>query len=383
MMEWADVYFEWDHLKLLVVSFGISTMIALFGHHIPRLSGRAHDLNSVQCAHKHLTPRVGGIAIFVALGVSILFAPASVVDQYKLFIIATALLFAVGLLEDLGFDVSPRKRLLAAVSASLLVIALLGVWMPRTDVPLLDAVMQYWFIGIPVTLLVTAGMANAFNMIDGVNGLSSLTAIVAALAMALIAEQAGYTAMVQLAIMFAASIFGFFLINFPRGLVFLGDAGAYTIGFVLSWFGIGILLNVPDASPWAILMVLFWPVADLFLAFYRRSRRKADAMAPDRLHAHQMVMRALEICFLGRQGRRIANPLSTVLLAPFIIAPPVVGILLWDQTFLAFAAWLGCMGLFFGAYAAAPMVIRRFRRASPYAASSSTLQVQYSADRWN
>lgn len=336
--------------------------LAVFGPRYPRLGGRAHDMTSVQSMHSIPTPRVGGIAIFVALCLSVIFAPVSISSQYASFIAATTLLFTVGLLEDFGFSISPRKRLLAAMGASLLAIALLGVWMPRTDVPWLDAVMHYWFVGIPLTLLVTAGVANGFNMIDGVHGLASMAAIAAAVAMTLIADQAGYTIMVHLAMMLAASVFGFFLVNYPSGWIFLGDAGAYTLGFVLSWFGISILLNAPEASPWAILLVLFWPVADALLAIYRRLRRKTGTMAPDRLHVHQMVMRALEICVLGRKKRNLANPLSTLVLAPFVIAPAVVGVLFWDQTIMSFAAVVGFTVLFFASYATAPMIIRRLRR---------------------
>jgi len=361
MLNTLGVSLEFHHLALIALSLAISTALAVFGPRYPRLSGRLNDLNSVQSMHCRPTPRVGGMAIFAALGLSVIFAPVSISSQYAFFIAATTLLFIVGLLEDLGFGVSPRKRLLAAIAASLLAIGLLGVWLPRTDVPGLDAVMHYWFVGIPLTLLVTAGIANGFNLIDGVNGLASMTAIVAAIAMSLIADQAGYTVMVHLALMLAANVFGFFLVNYPFGRIFLGDAGAYTLGFVLSWFGIAILLNAPEASPWAILLVLFWPVADTLLAIYRRSRRKADAMAPDRLHVHQMVMRALEICILGRRNRRIANPLSTLVLAPFIIAPPIFGVMFWDQTAMAFVAVVVFGGLFFTSYAIAPMVIRRFR----------------------
>lgn len=348
-------------MALLAISFAISVLLAAYGRRTPRVSCRAHDLSAVQSMHTRPTPRVGGIAIFSAFGLSVIFAPVSFSQPYAYFSMAAALLFAVGLLEDLGFDVSPRKRLLAAAGASLLVVLLLGVWLPRADIPGLDAVMGYWAVGVPFTLLLTAGIANAFNMIDGVNGLASMTAIVAAVAMSVIADKAGYTEMGHLAMMLAAGVFGFFLVNYPFGKIFLGDAGAYTLGFVLSWFGISILLEAPTASPWAILLVVFWPVADMLLAIYRRSRRKADAMAPDRLHFHQMVMRALEICVLGRKRRRIANPLSTLVLAPFVIAPPVVGVVFWNQTIISFAAVVGFGAVFFASYAAAPVLIRKFR----------------------
>ena len=246
----------------------------------------------------------------------------------------------------------------------MLVIWLLGVWLPRAGIPGLDAVMDYWVVGVPVTLLITAGISNGFNLIDGVNGLASLTAIVAAVALSYIAEAAGYTIMVHLAMMVAAATFGFFLLNYPFGLIFLGDAGAYTLGFVLSWFGISILLNAPEVSPWALLLTLFWPVADTLLAIYRRSRARADVAAPDRLHVHQMVMRSLEIGVLGRNRRRIANPLTTLVLAPFVMAPPIVGVLLWDQNLNAFLAVLAFGTLFFASYATAPRAIRSLRTPS-------------------
>ncbi len=248
------------------------------------------------------------------------------------------------------------------IGSSLLVIWFLGIWIPRAvGVPAIDGLLQYWAVGIPLTLLATAGVSNGFNLIDGVNGLASLVAIAAAVALSQIAKLAGDTAMVDLAVTLAAGVVGFFLLNYPFGLIFLGDAGAYTIGFVLSWFGISILLNTPDVSPWAILLTMYWPVVDTLLAMYRRYRGNRDVSQPDRLHVHQMVMRALEICVLGRNRRQISNPLTTLVLAPFVLAPPIAGVLLWNQNLNAFLAVLGFGVLFFSSYAAIPGLIRRFR----------------------
>ncbi|WP_146160229.1 MraY family glycosyltransferase [Phaeovulum veldkampii] len=362
MVHQAMLYFEWHEFVLAALAFGLCVLIVLLRSRFPRLSGRTYDLRAVQSMHTRLTPRVGGIGIFGALGLSVIFAPVSISGPYANFVLATSLLFVVGLAEDLGFPMSPRRRMLAAMGASLLAIWLLGVWLPRAGIPGLDLLVAHWAIGVPLTLLVTAGIANGFNLIDGVNGLASMTAIAAAIALSHIAELAGYTTMVHLAMMIAAGIFGFFLVNYPFGLIFLGDAGAYTIGFVLSWFGISVLLNSPDVSPWAILLTMYWPVADTLLAIYRRSRRNADVSAPDRLHVHQMVMRALEICILGRNRRQIANPLTTLVLLPFVIAPPIAGVLLWNQNQNAFLAVVVFGVLFFASYAAAPGLIRRFRR---------------------
>jgi UDP-N-acetylmuramyl pentapeptide phosphotransferase/UDP-N-acetylglucosamine-1-phosphate transferase len=211
-------------------------------------------------------------------------------------------------------------------------------------------------------LLITAGVSNGFNLIDGVNGLAGLTAIGAAVSIALISQQAGLSTMVSLSMILAAVILGFFVVNFPFGFIFLGDAGAYTIGFVLCWFGIAVLVLAPGISAWAILLTLFWPLADTLFAMYRRNRANRDAMSPDRLHFHQLVMRGLEICFLGRKRRHIANPLTTVVLAPFIIAPQVTAVLLWNKTGAAFAAVLIFLAMFFASYVVGVSAVRAYRQ---------------------
>ena len=358
-----DTLFAQENTLLIsAVSFWTCLGLVVIAPWVPRLCGRPQHLLAVQASHSRSTPRVGGIAIFGAFGASVLCAPPEISWRYLMFFLASSILFCVGLIEDLGFGVSPLRRLAAVCLASLTVIWLLGVWMPRLDIPGVDALMPISIVGIPVTLLVTAAVANGFNLIDGVNGLAAMTAGIAAVALCLIAGQADYTVMVAMTGMLAAGILGFLLLNYPFGLIFLGDAGAYTLGFVLSWFGIAILLNAPEASPWAILLTVFWPLADALLAIYRRSRRNVATMAADRLHVHHLVMRALEIHILGRGRRHIANPLTTLVLAPFVLAPPLAGVLLWDNSLWACIAVLGFTGLFFGSYGLAFVVLRRLPR---------------------
>ena len=327
----------------------------------PRLSGRVSDLRAVQSMHTQLTPRVGGVAVFGALCAGVIFVPASILGMYVNLMVAASLIFVVGLAEDLGFGVSPGKRLLAVMVSSLLLILLSGVWLPRTGILALDLVLDHWAIGVPLTILVTAGLANGFNLIDGVNGLSSVVTLGAAVGMSQIAQATGDSAIAHLALLLAAGVVGFFVLNYPFGWIFLGDAGAYTIGFVLSWVGIFILFNSSDVSPWAILLTVFWPAADTSLAIYRRYRCKRAISAPDRLHVHQIVMRTLEICLLGNKRRGVSNPLTTLVLSPFVLAPPIVGVLLWDQNTNAFWAVLVFAVLFFGSYVAIPSLVRQFR----------------------
>ncbi len=361
---------DWHAASIALIAFVVSAMIVVLARYIPLLSGGQSSLSAVQAMHIKLTPRLGGLAIFTALLAGLPLTPPTITDRYTLFIMSASFLFAVGLAEDLGLGVSPRKRLIAAAISSVLVMSLLDVWLPRADVPLLDDWMAHWAVAVTLTLLVTVGVANGFNLIDGLNGLAALTAIVAAVALALIADAAGYTVMVHLSMMLAAAVLGFMVLNYPFGFIFLGDAGAYMLGFVLSWFAIAVLNNAPEASTWAMLLVVFWPVADTALAIWRRSQSRRPAMAPDRLHFHQLVMRALEIHFLGRGHRQIANPLTTLILSPLVVAPPMVGVLFWDQPRMAFISVLFFAVLFAVTYNVAKPALKLLSRS--FRAAKST-----------
>ncbi len=342
--------FGFLHLALVLLAGLICSLLILLTPSTPRLAGSPAIMRAVQAAHLKPTPRVGGLAIFGAMALGLLFLPEGALGEHMVIIIAGMLLFATGLIEDLGFSVSPYKRLLAATFSGLVVILLLGIWLPVIGIPQLEWIMDYWFVAIPLTLLVTVGVANGFNLIDGVNGLAAFTAIAAAVAMALISIQAGYFGPLGVTTLLLACVFGFLVFNYPFGKIFLGDAGAYSLGFVISWLAITILVNAPQVTPWAIFLTVFWPVMDLSLAIYRRQAKKSGKMMPDRLHVHQLVMRSLEIYVLGRNRRRIANPLTTLVLAPFVIAPAAAGVLFWDQQLLAFYATVIFTMLVVGTY---------------------------------
>ena len=341
---------DWWTVSVIAVSFGTTLALIGLNGRFRILSGGAGRLQDVQAAHKKATARVGGVAIYAALIFGSLLMPPEITPIYFGALAATLILFSVGLCEDLGFGVSPKIRLFTMALASLILIGLTGNWIPRMGAPFLDAAISHWAIGIPFTLFVTAAVTNGFNLIDGVNGLSSSTAIIGALALGAISAAAGVTDLAYLAIIFSAAVLGFWLLNFPFGLIFLGDAGAYSIGFFLSWMGIIALERIPDLSPWAVLLIMFWPLLDTMLAIYRRYIRARDRMAPDRLHVHQLVMRALEVVFFGKHNRRITNPLTTVVLLPFVITPAVVGVVFWDKNLWCALAALMFILLFCASY---------------------------------
>ena len=314
-------------------------------------SGVARHLRTVQSAHVRPTFRIGGIAIIVGYIVMIL---AVVPQESRDLVVGLSLVpvFVIGLLEDLHVPMSPTRRLMAVWVGCVVQIWLHGMWMPRFDLPLLDAFVGYAAVGIPFTLLLVGGVSHAFNLVDGLHGLSSGTAILTSGALGVLALLAGDPEMAWLCAAFATVVAGFLVLNFPFGRIFLGDAGAYSVGFILGWFGILLVVRNPELSAWSVFLCFFWPIAEAFWSILRRKLKGISPARADRMHMHHIVLRGLEITVFGKGRRQIVNPVATLVLMPFIAAPMVVGVLLWSEPREGGMAAVAFMALFVLTYLA-------------------------------
>jgi len=320
---------------IFVFSLILCAGIVLFRRQLLEISMNRNDLDAVQSSHVVPAPRVGGVAIFVALGLGFVFSPTAMRDVYGGMLLSLGPVFLVGMAEDFGYDMRPRYRLLAAALSSGVAIAVFGTWVARSDIPGLDLVFDIAPIAILFTIFATAGVSNAFNLIDGMNGLSSGIAIMTALGLGAVALNLGDGDLAYFTFAMVAALAGFLAFNFPFGKVFLGDAGAYSIGHVLAWVSILLMGRHADLSTFSVLLIFFWPIADTVFAILRRIGAGRPADQPDRLHYHQFVMRALEIMILGRGRRHIANPLTTLLLWPLAAMPIICGVAFWNNTVAA------------------------------------------------
>lgn len=311
---------------------------------------RRGDLGAVQSSHSVPTPRLGGVAIVAALSLGSFLLPGELGNATSLLLLCLAPIFAGGLWEDIGKGVSPRGRMACAALSTLLAAAVFGVWVDRVGVPGVDWALGFAPVGIAFTIFAVVGVTNAFNLIDGINGLSMSVSIMVAAALGYVAVAHGVFELAQISALVISALGGFLFINYPFGKVFLGDAGAYSVGFVLASLAVALMHFAPDVSPAAVLLIFFWPVADTVLAIYRRRLRGRPSDEPDRLHFHQLIMRALEISLVGRRRRALSNPLATAFIVPMAAAPMLAGAVLSDSNAGAFAALFVFAVLFFVVY---------------------------------
>lgn len=317
------------------VSFLVCLSLVLMAPVILKLFSRREDLHAVQAAHTKPTLRIGGLGILagVLAGTLLLSADAAFLSYASLILVSAIPLILGGFAEDLGFQVPPRLRLGAIAISALLCATFLPAVLTHIGVPVIDDILTLYPLAFMFTIFAASGVTNAFNLIDGLNGLASFTAITTAVALSTLAMIADLTHLQNFYAMFSVVTFGFFVLNFPAGKLFLGDGGAYLLGHCLTWGGITLAIEVAGLSAFAILLIFFWPIADTALAIWRRLRLASPTDRPDRLHFHQLVMRFLEIRVLGRGRRRVANPLATLIITPLIVAPQACGLL------FAFSHW--------------------------------------------
>jgi UDP-GlcNAc:undecaprenyl-phosphate GlcNAc-1-phosphate transferase len=331
------------------IAFSTALIFASLTPLIHNMLKRNNDTAAVQAAHSNPTLRFGGVACFLAILFGSFTADAGSSIALML-VVAGAPLFIVGLLEDFGIHMSPKKRLVAIAISVLCAIYIFQISINHVGVPGLDLLLSFSAFAVLFTVFAVSGVVNAFNLIDGINGLASYTAATVAISLSVIAFGMGHQDLQDVSILIMLSALGFFAVNYPLGRIFLGDAGAYFLGFILVCVALILCHRQPEISPFAILLVFFWPVADTCLAIWRRLRLSTPHDRPDRLHFHQLVMRFLEIRILGRNSRTRSNPIATLVLMPLIAAPQIVGVIFITDHLYAVFAVLIFSALFFGSY---------------------------------
>jgi len=346
------------------ISFSAALILASFTPRLYAVLHRRDDISAVQAAHVRPALRLGGIACFLALLFESLTADIGASLAFNL-ILAGSPLFLVGLLEDFGIHMSPGKRMGAIGISVLFAIYIFQISINHVGVPGLDFLLSFSVIAVLFTVFAVSGVVNAFNLIDGINGLASYTAATVALSLSVISFGMGHQDLQHVSVIIMLSALGFFAVNYPFGRLFLGDAGAYFLGFILVCVALILCHRQPEISAFAILLIFFWPVADTCLAIWRRVVLFTPHDRPDRLHYHQLVMRFIEIRILGRNSRALSNPIATLVLMPLIAAPQIVGVMFITDHLNAVLSVLIFSVLFFGSYVFGMELAKRGHRRMP------------------
>jgi len=308
----------------------------------------------IQHHHTHtgVIPRIGGVGIAMGFAVTYLLCFYFFDQQdnrslvhYSVFAGGVAA-FLLGFIDDIK-PLGARVKLLAQI-----IIALFahhaGLKIETLNIPLTEITLQLGFFGIFVTVGWVVALMNLINLIDGLDGLAGGIGLMLMCLLAYLAYAGGVFFSLVLSLGMCGAILGFLFHNFPPAKVYMGDSGAYLIGYVIASIS---LLNYEKDTVLAALiapvLALALPICDVAFAIIRRGLKGLPLFRPDRGHIHHRMVSS----GLSRQ--------RTVLL---LYAISLLALLAGLLSFIARGLYLP---VFLGALCLIVLVIARRQKISP------------------
>ena len=354
-------------ITLAFIVSAISTLLLIRFNYLYSRHSSDSPGGGVQKFHTALVPRIGSIGILVGLTAGVIvqgYVDPTLVSFGLLLIVVLLPGFLFGLAEDLTKRVCPSVRLCATSCSAVLGGLFLGAWLTRVDIAPVDQALLGTSMGIVFTCFAVSGVAHAFNLIDGFNGLASMVGILALLGLAYVAYILGDRPLLIISLTSVGAIAGFVVWNYPRGLIFLGDGGAYLIGLLIAELAILLVVRNPAVSAWFPFILVFYPVLETLFSVYRRTflGRKNPGL-PDAAHLHQLIYRRVVRWAVGAEVSDASVKRNSMtspylwLLASVAVVPAVW---FWNNTLALQLTALLFMVLYLSLYVA--MAGRRFPR---------------------
>jgi UDP-N-acetylmuramyl pentapeptide phosphotransferase/UDP-N-acetylglucosamine-1-phosphate transferase len=330
-------------MNSIVVSF-IAALIA--GFFIVRLSALHrktldHDLTGAQKFHARPVPRIGGIAILIGMAAGGLLAYVRVMEVgiwIFWLMLAASFAFAGGIAEDWTKAVSVSWRMIFTLLSAVAGFFLLDAAIVRLDIGLIDDWLAYMPLSLALTVLCVAGIVNGINIVDGFNGLAGVVSVFIALSLAYVALQVGDAHVTTAALVLAGATAGFLVWNYPHGLIFLGDGGAYFLGFMVSELAVLLIARNPEVSAWYAALLMIYPAFEVIFSIYRKKFvRGMSPGVPDGVHLHMLVFKRLVRWTFGRRDARALtrrNSMTSPYLWLLSLAAVIPATLFWRHTWI-------------------------------------------------
>jgi UDP-N-acetylmuramyl pentapeptide phosphotransferase/UDP-N-acetylglucosamine-1-phosphate transferase len=278
-----------------------------------------------------------GIYLGVLVGLSVAMLQGATAAKLGLVVWACGLFaFGCGLVEDFTKNVRPAIRLAFTGLSALVAVFAADSMIDRVPIPGMDLLASTFAGAVFITVFAVAGVANSVNIIDGFNGLASMCAAIMLASFGYVAFQVGDNLVLTMAVVGVGAILGFFFWNFPLGLVFLGDGGAYFLGFWVAETAILLIHRNESVSPLFPLLVCVYPIFETLFSIYRRVVvRSRPASMPDGIHLHSLVYRRIMRWAMGSRGRRSLerrNSMTSPYLWILCMLAAVPAMLFWQYT---------------------------------------------------
>jgi UDP-GlcNAc:undecaprenyl-phosphate/decaprenyl-phosphate GlcNAc-1-phosphate transferase len=335
-------------LFLLILCAAVSCVACGILLRLGRRNGRRYGHGMPQRFHTGHVPRLGGVAMMAACTagwVWLAFSEAATdgagpghppfslaMTWWAVAIIAAA----GGVGEDLTHRLTATWRLLFTIVAGAVATWLLGLSIPSLGIPPVQAAWSAapW-LGIALAVFAVAGLPHAFNLIDGYNGLAGIVSLICSLALGYVCLANGDRQLAAMVLVLSGSTVGFLVWNYPRGMIFAGDGGAYLWGVVTAVASVQLVQTHAGVSPWFPVLLLIYPVWETLFSIWRKLMRGQSPGVADALHFHQLIYRRIvRDVFDDDEARRmlLRNNRTSPYLWGFTVLTVIPAVLFWSNT---------------------------------------------------
>jgi UDP-N-acetylmuramyl pentapeptide phosphotransferase/UDP-N-acetylglucosamine-1-phosphate transferase len=354
IMQW----FDFNVLIFMGMSLVLNGLIAYLWHKKFYRKLGLKSYQAIQRIHLNETPRLGGLVFILSLASFVMYTSnEESIQLFKLILICLIPIIVIGLKEDLFHNVEPAIRLLSLLFVGWLFRAQYTGPLPvLTGIPFIKKlILLQGSISIFYILGMTA-IANGMNLIDGVNGLCGAVALSILSALLFLSYKTADIAMLFLIFSLILLIIPFMLMNYPYGLIFLGDLGAYSLGLIGSMLTIIFFGRHPEISPWGAVLILIYPATEVTFSLLRRIVKGVSIYHADTAHLH---LKLFHFFMPQPQFKKIANALVTPALAGLWLFPLLALTWVYHKPFFIWIAIILFIAIYFLIYALIPNVQKK------------------------
>lgn len=294
-------------LTALIVCFAAAPPVGIFAKKV----GAMDVPTDGRRMHDHPIPRHGGLAIFLGFLVAVLLF-SDLDRQVWGIILGSVIIVALGALDDI-VSLSPMVKLAGQTVAAVVAVAF-GVRIEFIANPIFwsdTPFISFQALSIPITVCWIVVITNSINLIDGLDGLACGVSAISSLSILVISLIMGN---VETAILLAAVLgacVGFMPYNINPAKMFMGDAGALLLGYILSTVSVIGLLKFDAVISFTVpLLALALPLFDTCFAIVRRVSKGRSPMSADRGHLHH---RLIDIGLTQKQSVAVLYAVSAVM----------------------------------------------------------------------
>ncbi len=272
-------------VSAFIISFVTMPIIIKLSHKY-----EVFDYSSSRKVHEGDIPRLGGLGIFLACFPLTFYYLVNYDSGFNktLFLGGMSLAFLLGFVDDL-MPIRARYKLLMQIASACLVAAS-GLLFQDFKMYTFFYI-EFGYFAYPITVFWIVAFMNAVNLIDGMDGLSTGIVLIANLFIVIISAMTQNYHVLMLSLVLECSIAGFYVFNFPPAKIFLGDGGAYFIGFMYSVLPLMGIKKSAALTVFLIPMILMLvPITDVIQVMFKRLRNGQNIFHPDKQHLHHRLM---------------------------------------------------------------------------------------------